>query len=135
MVVMSESILHYEMMLGKYPGMLPDMWSGEWSEESELEPEDEGWVEDFPELPAQLQPLASVERRSFGDLKWFCNRAVAAEMPALSSSKQDSGFFAFMALEMALDDNQLSIMRAIQTDEELVAYETYLRSIGSSGLR
>lgn len=29
LVVMSESILEYEMILGNYPGMLPDMWSAE----------------------------------------------------------------------------------------------------------
>jgi hypothetical protein len=131
LVVMSESILQYEMILGNYPGMLPDMWSAEFEEESD----ESEWVDDFPEISEPLQPLAAVERRSFRDLKWFCNRVIAAKMPPISSAQQNSMWFAFMALEMALNDNQLYIMRAIQTDEELLAYETYLRAIGRSPLR
>ena len=56
-------------------------------------------------------------------------------MPPISLARQDRMWFAFAALEMALNDNQLYIMRAIQTNEELLAYETYLRAIGRSPLR
>ena len=133
LVVMSESILEYEIMLGNYPGMLPDMWSAE-SEEA-LESDESEWLEDSPEISEPLQALAAVERQSFRDLKWFCNRVIAAEMPPISSARQDSMWFAFMALEMALNDNQLYIMRAIQTDEELRAYGARLKAIGRSPLR
>lgn len=37
-----------------------------------------------------------------------------------------------MAQEMALNDNQRYIMRAIQTEEKFIAYDNYVRSIGRS---
>ena len=122
LLMRSESILKYETTLGKYPiGLSPSNW-GKTAEEVREENKDQKW------LPRSLKDLGQVEYSSFEDLKWFCNRVVAANMPAVEA-RDDSGLVVgFMGREMAA--KRLDIMRAIKTDEELYAFQEYLSSVG-----
>lgn len=122
LLMRSESILKYETTLGLYPiGLSPGNW-GKTVEEVRNENKGQRL------LPRSLKDLGQVERSSFEDLKWFCNRVVAASMPALETGDDPGLVVGFMGREMAA--KRLDIMRATRTDEELRAFQAYLSSIG-----
>lgn len=122
LLMRSESILKYETTLGKYPiGLSPSNWG---KTVGEVREENKGQRL----LPRSLRELGQVERSSFEDLKWFCNRVVAANMAGLETPDDPGLVVGFMGREMAA--KRLDIMRAIKTDEELKAFQAYLLSIG-----
>ena len=122
-LVRSETILRYEQRMNI--GTL--LWDPNRLDESAEAVAAE--LEAAKYLPDELGMLAGVERKTFQDLKWFCNRVVAAGLPPIDLSGETSLVVSFMRREMAA--KELEIMRATQTMEELSAFEEYLRSVGA----
>lgn len=117
-LVVSPAILRYEARIdGTGIGVAPHEWN---------DIDIDQLAEQSRRLPESLAALGDVGRETFRDLKWFCNRVVAATMPPVPDDVKDNLFYAFMAREMQA--KRLEIMRAIETEEELEAYQAYLAS-------
>ena len=121
-LIMAESVLNYEATINE--GILG--WNPNRLDEPAETLMEMAEAKKF--LPEELDPLAGVERRSIRDLKWFCNRVVAANLPPVLTPEDGGLVLAFMRREMAA--KSLEIMRAIETEEEMAAFTLYLASMG-----
>lgn len=118
LLMRSESVVRYEHRLGPIGQTMghPKFFL--------YDEEDAGNQFAFAELPESLIPLGEIGRAELMELRWFCNRAVSANLPALKDSDLEG--FATRWRIKGLAGWDTEVMRAIQTDEEAEAFRDYV---------
>jgi len=73
------------------------------------------------DIPNELVPLFTHSKSAFSELRWFCNRAISANMPEFVL--EDNAWQRLQMTEMRT--NEPEILKAIKTQEELTSFNKY----------